>query len=152
MADSGRQFVGMVSASTGDQHGGDSLLGSPITIRPTVEADTIVVERPDGEKMTLELTNSAQVIYADTSQTGLYQVEVKLGDDVVQRDAFAINLFDPAEAPLPHVMNSPLSPLKAKPVSAARRQKKRVGVSYGRLSPVWGCSFWASNGGIIIET
>ncbi|MCQ3930963.1 MAG: hypothetical protein DPW16_10935 [Chloroflexi bacterium] len=78
---------------------GDSLPpGSPITIRPTVEADAIVVERPDGEKTTLELTNSAQVIYADTSQTGLYKVEVKLGEDVAQRDAFAINLFDPSES------------------------------------------------------
>lgn len=78
---------------------GDSLPpGSPITIRPTVESDAIVVERPDGEKSTFELTNSAQVIYADTSQTGLYKIEVKLGNNVVQRDAFAINLFDPAES------------------------------------------------------
>ncbi|MBI5928256.1 MAG: BatA domain-containing protein [Chloroflexi bacterium] len=78
---------------------GDSLPpGSPITIRPTVEADAIEVERPDGEKATLELKDSAQVIYADTSETGLYKVEVKLGDDVVQKDAFAINLFDPTES------------------------------------------------------
>lgn len=72
--------------------------GTPITIRPTVEAESVEVERPDGEKTTLEFEESAQVIYADTNQTGLYKVEVKMGDDVVQRDAFAINLFDPNES------------------------------------------------------
>jgi hypothetical protein len=77
----------------------DSLTpGAPVTIRPMVEADEVVIRRPDGSQAMLSLEQSAEVIFVDTAQLGLYQVEVRQDGRTVQRDAFAVNLFEPAES------------------------------------------------------
>ncbi|NDJ85484.1 MAG: VWA domain-containing protein [Chloroflexi bacterium] len=72
--------------------------GEAIVVRPTTDADVVRIEAPGGDDTTLELEDAPEVIYADTSDPGLYHVEVLLEGEVVQSDAFAVNLFDAGES------------------------------------------------------
>lgn len=78
---------------------GDSVVpGSPLAIRPTVDADEVKITKPDGETVTLSLEESPQVIFADTIQLGLYRLDIFYEGREVQRDYFAVNLFSDAES------------------------------------------------------
>ena len=70
--------------------------GSPVTLRP-IEGDSLRIIHPDGRETDHDL-ESAQVVFGDTREPGIYHIEVREGDDVINRDAFAVNLFDPAES------------------------------------------------------
>lgn len=77
----------------------DSLApGQSLTIRPSVDADTVRIENPHGDTITLRLEDVAEVAYADTTTLGFYEVEVVFDGNVVQRDRFAVNLFDARES------------------------------------------------------
>ncbi|MCB9438246.1 MAG: VWA domain-containing protein [Anaerolineales bacterium] len=77
----------------------DSLApGQSLTIRPSVDADTVRIKDPHGNTTTLRLENVAEVAYADTTTLGFYEVEVVFDGNVVQRDHFAVNLFDARES------------------------------------------------------
>lgn len=60
--------------------------------------DEIRVTLPDGETREFELEDSSQMIFADTSQVGIYAVEVRQEDRVLTQEAFAVNLFDALES------------------------------------------------------
>lgn len=71
--------------------------GTPVTIRPA-EGNEIRVIKPNGDRSEFELEETAQVIFGETNQPGLYRIEVLDDGDVVQRDAFAVNLFSERES------------------------------------------------------
>ncbi|PJF44844.1 MAG: hypothetical protein CUN55_01845 [Phototrophicales bacterium] len=70
----------------------------PIAIRPTVPADTVVIRKPNGERIRFTLDESPEVFFADTAALGFYDIEILLDGDIVQTDSFAVNLFDRAES------------------------------------------------------
>lgn len=72
--------------------------GEALLIHPSVEADSIQIRRPDGDRDNFALNDAAEFAYADTLQPGFYDIEVLLDDNVVQRDTFAVNLFDLSES------------------------------------------------------
>lgn len=77
----------------------DSLApGQSLTIRPTVDADTVRVKDPNGTTATLRLENAPEVAFAGTNIPGFYEVEVLFDGAIVQRDRFAVNLFDTRES------------------------------------------------------
>ncbi len=77
----------------------DSLTpGQAVVVRPTVEADAVRIQPPDGDSAIYPLEESPQVAYAETRLPGFYQVGVLLDGDVVQSDSFAVNLFDARES------------------------------------------------------
>ncbi len=68
-----------------------------LVIQPAPESDRVRVRHPDGSATTLT-PNGNSLIYADTEQPGVYTVEVYKGRDVIQQEAFAVNLFDSLES------------------------------------------------------
>jgi hypothetical protein len=77
----------------------DSLTpGNALTIRPSVDADEVRVHLPDDETRTFGFENSPQVVFGETSQIGLYEVEVLNDGHAVQRDYFTVNLFSALES------------------------------------------------------
>ncbi|MCC7450857.1 MAG: BatA and WFA domain-containing protein [Anaerolineae bacterium] len=71
--------------------------GQTVTIQPGVESDKVRVHRPDGATTTLNV-DQPLLIYADTAVPGIYQVEVFKGDQKLQDEQFAVNLFDSGES------------------------------------------------------
>lgn len=77
---------------------GDSVIpGTAVPIRP-FEGNSVKITLPDGDDVTLNLEETAQVAFAETSQAGIYSVEVRDGDRTVSRESFAVNLFEPQES------------------------------------------------------
>lgn len=77
---------------------GDSVIpGTAVPIRP-FEGNSVQITLPDGDDVTLNLEETAQVAFAETSQAGIYSVEVRDGDRTVSRESFAVNLFEPQES------------------------------------------------------
>lgn len=72
-------------------------VGETLALTPPFEADTIRVTRPDGQTVTLDVSGP-QVIYADTALPGIYTVETYAGEELIQRELFAVNLFDRLES------------------------------------------------------
>jgi hypothetical protein len=68
--------------------------GDTLLIRPTVDADEVRIELPNGDDVSLELNDRREAIFADTSLLGFYHIEILNDGDVVQEDGFAVNLFD----------------------------------------------------------
>lgn len=68
-------------------------VGQPQVIRPALNADSVRVIAPDGAVTTLAV-DSSELLYVETGQLGVYQVETVRGDTVVQTDRFAVNLFN----------------------------------------------------------
>ena len=68
--------------------------GESITLYPG-DAEEVRVKRPDGSDWRTEV-GEGSLIFAETEQLGLYQVEV----DGIPAGQFAVNLFDPAESTL----------------------------------------------------
>lgn len=73
--------------------------GQTVPIRPTTDATDIRVILPDGDTRTYRVEQPI-LIYSDTAQNGVYNVEVLKGEEVLQREYFAINLFDANESAL----------------------------------------------------
>lgn len=69
-----------------------------ISIRPTVAANEIIVRKPNGDRVSIQLEDSPEAFFADTADLGFYDIDILLDGDVVQTDSFAVNLFDPTES------------------------------------------------------
>ncbi len=70
----------------------------PLSIRPTVAADALIIRKPTGDRVELTLRESAEAFFADTAALGFYDIEILLDGNVVQTDSFAVNLFDRDES------------------------------------------------------
>ncbi len=71
--------------------------GQTVSIAPLPSSDTVRLTRPDGTTQEYS-TNNPPIIAAGTEQTGLYTVESLRGGQVIQAEAFAVNLFDEGES------------------------------------------------------
>jgi len=71
--------------------------GTPVTIRFIENADEAVVTRPTGQRSVMRAEGST-AIFADTSQPGLYRVDLRQGGETIKSEQFAVNLFDPNES------------------------------------------------------
>jgi hypothetical protein len=80
--------------------------------------------RPDGETVPLEV-KGGQAIYADTDTLGAYVVEQFLGDKLVARQRFAVNLFSKEESTI-----APQAELKIQQTSGL--QQATAGERVGR--------------------
>ena len=72
-------------------------VGDPLVIRPPLTAESLRITAPDGTERTLPIDRQS-LIYAETRQTGIYQLDVQTGDSVQQTQLFTVNLFDPNES------------------------------------------------------
>ncbi|MBN1967384.1 MAG: BatA and WFA domain-containing protein [Anaerolineae bacterium] len=72
--------------------------GAPVTIRFIEDADEAVVVVPSGRQVRLGPDGAADVIFADTLEPGLYQVNLRRDEQVLKSELFAVNLFDPEES------------------------------------------------------
>jgi Ca-activated chloride channel homolog len=71
--------------------------GEALNIRPTVNADEVIVETPGGERVNIPL-DAPEIFFAQTSTPGLYNLDIRLEGDTVQQDTFAVNLFSRSES------------------------------------------------------
>lgn len=71
---------------------GDSLL-----IRPPLDALSLSVTLPDGTRRDLPLERQT-VVFGETSQTGVYLLEVVENGAATRSQPFTVNLFDPLES------------------------------------------------------
>lgn len=73
-------------------------LGDPVRILPpSFEADTVRIHLPDSSQHDFNI-ESDTLIFTDTTQPGLYSVDVLAGGEIVQSQMFAVNLFDERES------------------------------------------------------
>lgn len=70
-------------------------VGETLTIRPPVEAQSLMITHPDEAEETLTL--AGEVAYGGTSQPGLYTLTIAAVDET-QEQAFAVNLFGTGES------------------------------------------------------
>ncbi len=71
--------------------------GAPLTVRFIEDADRAVIVRPDGDRSTLE-PEASEVVFADTTQPGIYTVALQRAGETFKTEQFAVNLFDAAES------------------------------------------------------
>ncbi len=77
---------------------GDSISpGTPLPIHPYA-GDSVRITLPNDEKVTFDMSETVQVAFADTAQTGIYTVEIRDGDRTLATESFAVNLFDDMES------------------------------------------------------
>lgn len=72
-------------------------VGEPVMIRPPLDADAVRVTAPNGAQFTLP-ADGDQIVFTNTTQPGVYELEVFSGGDLLQTQAFAVNLFSPVES------------------------------------------------------
>ena len=72
-------------------------VGDVLVISPPMLADSVRVTAPDGALRELPVTGET-LAYADTSQLGLYLLEILQDGEVTQSQHFAVNLFAPGES------------------------------------------------------
>jgi hypothetical protein len=72
-------------------------IGQPEIIRPPLDAESVRVTAPNGRVRELAV-ESGEILYADTSQIGVYRVDIMRGGAVVQTESFAVNLFSLSES------------------------------------------------------
>jgi Ca-activated chloride channel homolog len=72
-------------------------VGESLAIRPPFGADTIRIQRPDGETDTLLATRDLEA-YARTDQPGIYTIEVLRDGEVAASQPVAVNLFSALES------------------------------------------------------
>jgi hypothetical protein len=92
-----------------------------LSVRPLPDADTVRIKRPDGVATTLK-PGQGNMIYAEALIPGIYTVEVYKGSDLIQQDAFAVNLFAPLESQI-----APASSINIGNVAATAAQTKEIG-------------------------
>ncbi|MBN1201820.1 MAG: BatA and WFA domain-containing protein [Anaerolineae bacterium] len=71
--------------------------GAVVTVHFIEDADEAVVTRPDGQQVK-PVPEGSEAVFADTSQPGLYRVDLRKDGRVIKSEQFAVNLFDPAES------------------------------------------------------
>lgn len=71
--------------------------GQPLALQIDPSITAVRVTRPDGQVVPLDV-KAGQAIYADTDALGAYVVEQFLGDKLIARQRFAINLFSADES------------------------------------------------------
>lgn len=71
--------------------------GDSLVVRPPFEADRIRITLPDGQQRLLPVER-ATVVFAETREPGLYRLDVLRGEEVLQSQPFAVNLFDASES------------------------------------------------------
>ena len=69
-------------------------MGEPVLIRPPLDADAVRVTGPDGAQYTLP-ADGDQIVFTHTGQPGVYELEVFSGGELLQTQAFAVNMFAP---------------------------------------------------------
>jgi hypothetical protein len=73
-------------------------VGDVIPITPPLSADTIRITPPNNaQQASLPITRGT-VIFADTAITGIYQLELLEGNDIIGDQPFAVNLFSRQES------------------------------------------------------
>lgn len=80
--------------------------GTPVNITPGAGTTHVLVEKPDGNVWTAEVGDEA-VIFAETEQSGLYNVILRDPNGDQPAGRFAVNLFSTAEStigPAPAIM------------------------------------------------
>lgn len=70
--------------------------GQPLRITPGAGDTAVTVSKPDGTTWTAAIDTN-DLIFADTSQPGLYQVNLEDTNGTRPAGSFAVNLFAPAE-------------------------------------------------------
>ncbi len=70
--------------------------GQTVAIQPATDATLVRITRPDGATTTLNVDRPV-LVYGDTPMSGIYAADIYKGSDVIQRESFAVNLFDAAE-------------------------------------------------------
>src|SRR5215212_4210419 len=71
--------------------------GQPLALQADPSITAVRVTRPDEQVVPLEVKDG-QAIYADTDALGAYVVEQFLGDKLIARQRFAVNLFSKEES------------------------------------------------------
>jgi len=71
--------------------------GQPLAFQVDPSITAVRVTRPDAQVVPLEV-KAGQAIYADTDTLGAYVVEQFLGDKLIARQRFAVNLFSKEES------------------------------------------------------
>jgi von Willebrand factor type A domain/Aerotolerance regulator N-terminal len=71
--------------------------GQPLAFQVDPSITAVRLTRPDGQVVPLEV-KAGQAIYADTDTLGAYVVEQFLGDKLIARQRFAVNLFSKEES------------------------------------------------------
>lgn len=71
--------------------------------RDQLTAPVVKILRPDGTTVRLEVPSNNQggmsaILYAETSQVGVYQLQWELGGEFSKDESFAVNLFAPQES------------------------------------------------------
>ena len=72
-------------------------VGDTLVIRPPLTAEALRVTQPGGAVRELPIDRQS-MIYAETEQTGVYQLEVLQAGEVQQSQLFTVKLFDPGES------------------------------------------------------
>lgn len=72
-------------------------VGDAVVIHPPLLADSVRVTAPNGKITDLPI-NDHTLIFTDTSQLGLYRLEIIEGGEVSQSQNFAVNLFATGES------------------------------------------------------
>jgi len=98
--------------------------GQPLALQIDPSITAVRVTRPDGQVVPLE-AKSGQAIYADTDTLGAYVVEQFLGEKLIARQRFAVNLFSKEESTI-----APQSELKIQQTSGL--QQATAGERVGR--------------------
>ncbi|MBN2470746.1 MAG: VWA domain-containing protein, partial [Anaerolineae bacterium] len=95
------------------------LVGDTLALSPAFEADRVRITRPDGETTTIRVGEDP-LMYTGTTLPGLYAVETYAGSELLQTEAFAVNLFDRRES-----LIAPVEQLRigASQVSEAAREE-----------------------------
>mgnify|MGYP005856166503 CR=1 FL=1 len=71
--------------------------GESLVVRPQASTTSYRVTHPDGGRATFDVTGGA-LLYTDTSQLGLYTLDLLAGAEVQSSGQFAVNLFAPEES------------------------------------------------------
>ena len=71
--------------------------GTPVGISPSISAIAISVLKPDNTIWTTEI-GEEEIIFSETDQLGLYQVNIRDNDGERPAGSFAVNLFSPTES------------------------------------------------------
>jgi hypothetical protein len=98
--------------------------GQPLAFQVDPSITAVRLTRPDGQVLPLDIKDG-QAIYADTDTLGAYVVEQFLGDKLIARQRFAVNLFSKEESTI-----APQTELKIQQTSGL--QQATAGERVGR--------------------
>ncbi len=77
-------------------------VGESLMIYPPLTADSLQISLPNGSERTIAIDRQS-IIYAETSLTGIYALDVIKDEVVEQNQPFVVNLFEPQESDItPH--------------------------------------------------